>query len=488
MKKKRKTEGFTLVELIIAVAILGIVISPLIANFIQSAKLNRKAKISLNATNMAQDILEGASSYSADEFIKMFESEATLVGQIIPAGLTYTSHGDMEAAGMNSASGSEKYSARVGSFNAGDGAVGIRQYTSSVKAGLAQDVKREKEDPTTHVKTPITDYYLYANGVRQGKNNYNLRFHLSTSNGQNDKNVANIASINKTYDAVFNLSNDEAESKAEEFVNRAGSGSGHDAAFYLNQMSRKISIRILDDNNDRTTSTAATKASGNKYVVEVIRTYEVPSGIGVADGQRVITETTSNISTLDETLLPRSVYLYFNGMPGSTETSVKDHIEIINVTGKEMTVYLIRTQKESEKDTLTVQNYNNSYGADVVINSATPSETQVRDYTNDTMTHIVSNLRYNLNTDIKNNIRVLQEGSVSEVVDSKYTATTPTDYKQGRCQYTYNGAAITENLYKTNFSAGYQVDNKNFIYDVTLDVWDTGSGKKVASFTSSLSD
>ena len=87
-------------------------------------------------------------------------------------------------------------------------------------------------------------------------------------------------------------------------------------------------------------------------MVEVIRTYEVPSGIGVADGQRVITETTSNISTLDETLLPRSVYLYFNGMPGSTETSVKDHIEIINVTGKEMTVYLIRTQKESEKDTL----------------------------------------------------------------------------------------------------------------------------------------
>ena len=383
---------------------------------------------------------------------------------------------------MNSASGRETYKAIVTSLNVSDGAVGDRQYTTSVKAGLAQDVKREKEDPATHVKTPITDYYLYANGVKQGKNNYNLRFHLSTSNGQNDKNVANIASINKTYDAIFNLSNDEAESKAAEFVNRAGSSSGHDAAFYLNQMSRKISIRILDDNNDRTTSTAATKASGNKYVVEV------PSGIGVADGQRVITETTSNISTLDETLLPRSVYLYFNGMPGSTETSVKDHIEIINVTGKEMTVYLIRTQKESEKDTLTVQNYNNSYGADVVINSATPSATQVRDYTNDTMTHIVSNLRYNLNTDIKNNIRVLQEGSVSEVVDSKYTATTPTDYKQDRCQYTYNGSAITENLYKTNFSAGYQADNKNFIYDVTLDVWDTGSGKKVASFTSSLSD
>ena len=76
----------------------------------------------------------------------MFESEATLVGQIIPAGLTYTSHGDMEAAGMNSASGRETYKAIVTSLNVSDGAVGDRQYTTSVKAGLAQDVKREKEE------------------------------------------------------------------------------------------------------------------------------------------------------------------------------------------------------------------------------------------------------------------------------------------------------------------------------------------------------
>lgn len=487
MKKTRKTAGFTLVELIVAVAVLGIVISPLIANFIQSARLNKKAKISLNATNMAQDILEGASSYSAEDFIKMFESEATLTGQIIPAGLTYQTHGDMDATGMIVASGNEKYTATVGSFNVGDGAVGNRQYTTSVKAGLAQDVKKENID-VSGTKTPITDYYLYANGVKQGKNDYNLRFHISTSNLQNNKKVANIASINTTYDAVFSLSDDEAESKAEEFVNRAGSGTSHDAAYYLSQMSRKVSIRILDNNNDRTTSTLATKAMGNAYVVEVIRTYEVPSGCGVPDGQRVITETTANISNLDETLLPRSVYLYFNGMPGTTETNVKDHFEIINVTGKKMTVYLIRTQAEADKDTLAVKTYNSSYGAKVTIDSATPKETAVKSYDPDQNTSIVSNLRYNLNSDAAHNIRVLQEGSVSEVVDSRYPATTPTDYKQSRCSYTYNGSLITEALYKTNFYAGYQAENKNFIYDVTLDVWDTTSGKKVATFTSSLSD
>ena len=71
-------------ELVIAVAILGIVISPLIANFIQSAKLNRKSKISLNATNMAQDIMEGTSAYSAEEFIKMFQTGSNLKGKLLP--------------------------------------------------------------------------------------------------------------------------------------------------------------------------------------------------------------------------------------------------------------------------------------------------------------------------------------------------------------------------------------------------------------------
>ena len=95
MGKSKNNKGFTLTELIIAVAVLGIVISPLVANFIQSARINKKARISLNATNMAQDIMEGASAYTAEEFVEMFESEVTLINKILPATTKgYTSHGD----------------------------------------------------------------------------------------------------------------------------------------------------------------------------------------------------------------------------------------------------------------------------------------------------------------------------------------------------------------------------------------------------------
>ncbi len=481
MKKTRKTEGFTLVELIIAVAILGIVISPLVANFIQSAKINKKAKISLNATNMAQDILEGASSYSADEFIKMFESEATLVNKIIPSGLTYEFHGDMDAAG------SEVYKANVSSFNISDGAVGSRLYTTSVKGGIAQDVKRVDGSGNR-----ITDYYFFADGVKQGNNNYNLKFHLSTANSQNNKTVANIATINNTYDVTRNVSSDEATGKANEFVNR-GNGT-KSANEYLQNMSRTITIRIYDKNNDLPESTAATKLTGNKYVIDLETKYSIPEGLNVPAGMTEIIEKESNISTLDETLLPRSIYLYFNGMPYTTKDNIKDNIVIDNRTGKEITIYLIRTQKESEKDNNAVKTYNDAYGASVSVVSKIPDASLPNVYTDDTVspnkpvTHIVSNLRYNLNSETSKNVRILKEGSNSEVVDSKYQPTDSTDYKQDRCKYTYNGTAITEALYESNFSPAYQQEKKSFIYDVTLDVMDVATGNKVATFTSSLSD
>ncbi|MBU5430208.1 type II secretion system GspH family protein [Kineothrix sp. MSJ-39] len=483
MKKTRKTEGFTLVELIIAVAILGIVISPLVANFIQSAKINKKAKISLNATNMAQDILEGASSYSADEFIKMFESEATLVNKIIPSGLTYEFHGDMDAAG------SEVYKADVSSFNVSDGAVGSRLYTTSVKGGIAQDVKRVDGSGNR-----ITDYYFFADGVKQGNNNYNLKFHLSTANSQNNKTVANIATINNTYDVTRNVSSDEATVKANEFVNRASGTKTADD--YLQIMSRTITISIYDKSNDLPKSTATTKAEGNKYVIDLTKEYSVPEGNGVPAGMTAISETEKGISTLDESLLPRSIYLYFCGMPYTTKDDIKDNIVIDNRTGKEITIYLIRTlDKEKEKqDPSQEETYNDEYGASVSVVSKIPDASLPRVYTDDTVspnkpvTHIVSNLRYDLSSDASKNIRILKEGSNSEVVDSKYQPTDPTEYKQDRCKYTYNGTAITEALYESNFSPAYQQEKKSFIYDVTLDVMDVATGNKVATFTSSLSD
>ncbi len=56
--KKKADQGFSLVEVIIALSILAIVSVPLLSSFAQSAKTNAKAREIMNATNLAQNIVE----------------------------------------------------------------------------------------------------------------------------------------------------------------------------------------------------------------------------------------------------------------------------------------------------------------------------------------------------------------------------------------------------------------------------------------------
>ncbi|MGN0485212.1 MAG: prepilin-type N-terminal cleavage/methylation domain-containing protein [Lachnospiraceae bacterium] len=72
MNKKRKEElvqaknrGMTLIELLVAVCILVIVVAPLLHAFYSSALTNRKAKLKLEATTVAENTMEWAKSMSA---------------------------------------------------------------------------------------------------------------------------------------------------------------------------------------------------------------------------------------------------------------------------------------------------------------------------------------------------------------------------------------------------------------------------------------
>ncbi len=56
--KKKADQGFSLVEVIVALSILAIVSVPLLSSFAQSAKTNAKAREIMNATNLAQNIVE----------------------------------------------------------------------------------------------------------------------------------------------------------------------------------------------------------------------------------------------------------------------------------------------------------------------------------------------------------------------------------------------------------------------------------------------
>lgn len=483
MRKAKYNKGFTLVELIIAVAVLGIVISPLIANFIQSAKLNKKARISLNATNMAQDIMEGASSYTADEFIKMFESEQSLMGKLLPAIITgYDEHGNTIDMTSNNANKTFRY--YTDPSKATDG---TRQYADAVNpSGIVTELK----------KTLPENMYFYVDGVKQGNNNYNLHFHVTTNGTNTSANgaeVANIAKINSSYDLTQTLDTTNQKNKdpnegdvaraTKYFVNHSSSTDSHLEENIKAALERQIKIIV-------------TKAADGKYTATLKQIYSIPtaqlSSLGLEASEQEVPD--DNVDGFpDITLLPaakqmpRSIYLYYVGMPNSQGTvgsaKVADKIAIENATGNELTVYLIRMQNGSDKTKASSITYNNNYRAQVDVISEDQTGTP-----ND-LTSIVSNLRYDLSGDASQNYRVLQEGSATEKLDGiTDEQKNNTKYKADRCTYTYNSMPVNETQYKKVISDGYQKQNKNFIYEVTLEVEDAAKGTKVATFTGSLAE
>lgn len=78
MKQKEKVQqlnknaGFSLLELLIAVTILAIITIPMLHMFVTSARINGKSRITLRATVLAQDIVEGLKAYHIDEIQDQF--------------------------------------------------------------------------------------------------------------------------------------------------------------------------------------------------------------------------------------------------------------------------------------------------------------------------------------------------------------------------------------------------------------------------------
>ncbi len=469
MKRKNNNKGFTLVELIIAVAILAIAISPLIANFIQSSKMNMAGRKNLDEMNLAQDIMEGLSGYTADEIdeymtevIDDTTNTKKLTGKFLP---TTSSYSDVDKVPASS---------------------------DKILKYMIKDVKT----------------------VGSVKNVYNAEVILDpTGTDQeyfNDQIVADISEINQYYDAVFTVPTDEDVSEAISVLQGRSSTNLQDEQWH-GKLKREIAVDIENSN----------PGGVPNYKVKVTRTYGPAMGesgvlgLGTSDSHVITTE---NICRMDSDKFPRSVYIYFEGIEGATSSDVenKEKIAVTNTTGQDITVYLIRTQgindstgEVYEDDVL----YGNSFGCSVGIISKDASGADTENV------HIVSNLRYDLNADSpKLNFRVKTENGEDiysatgepkkddegqrmypelpvkgdEYPDKtkfgeKYTVADST-YNSDRAKYYYNTQSVNEELYLRCFSDGYTKKDKHMLYKVTINLYDVKTGEKVATYDGGLSN
>lgn len=470
---KKKNEGFTLVELVIAIVILAIAVSPLLANFIQSSKMNLKSRKQLNALNLAQDIMEGMSQYTAQDnaeylFYASVSNNSILEDKrVLPSGTT---------------------------IDGCDGQVAT------------------KSNPTlTNISAPMpkdwTKFVYTVSGIQTASgnyNNYDVTISIDSSSistnvdagnltpeqvaeAINGNEYANISKVDQYFDAVDTIKADE-EDQAYTELRKKSNSPATPLADFVGNVSRTISINFINNGDD----------AHADYSVEVINTYKVLdgakttldfTGVHADEASTTYIERSGNLSKADKSVMPRSLYLYYEGLSGANSTN-REKIVINNTTNQPVIVYLIRVVDPGELTEQKVINFNNAYACDVYVDSresAAPGAATVDNV------ELVSNLRYNMLFD--DNKRVYKEGTMELLSGMTPSDATATHYSRDRSKIYYNSsipigetAAQDNDFYEQHVSDGYRRATKDVLYDVNIEIHESGKTNVIATYTGGLSN
>lgn len=78
-KRQLNNEGFSLIELLVAMVILSIIVVPLLHSFVTSARTNAKARNTMRATAIAEDVMENFEAYSLEELERRYTAQGFTV-------------------------------------------------------------------------------------------------------------------------------------------------------------------------------------------------------------------------------------------------------------------------------------------------------------------------------------------------------------------------------------------------------------------------
>lgn len=78
-KRQLNNDGFSLVELLIAIVILSIIVVPLLHSFVTAARTNAKARDTMRTTAIAEDVMENFEAYSLEELEKRYKAQGFTV-------------------------------------------------------------------------------------------------------------------------------------------------------------------------------------------------------------------------------------------------------------------------------------------------------------------------------------------------------------------------------------------------------------------------
>ncbi|MBP3421076.1 MAG: prepilin-type N-terminal cleavage/methylation domain-containing protein [Lachnospiraceae bacterium] len=451
MKKlKNDNGGFTLAELLIAIAILAIILTPLTRNFVESTRINAKSRKTMNATNMASNMAEGLSAYSAEEIIIGFDSADDRGNmRIFPDDITCVAHGE--------------------AIDNGDGTFGLGYTISGTEVDgaapspLYVDGGSVSANALEFIPASNSKYNLYATGVQQEKTTYDVLIKMDASSAStfsgdldengtiegsevelyNDYSEVRVTTLNRLVDSVYKDSTtiwSDARSKFHDYAPSWGGDISEED--FPKQVSRTIIIDVDE----------LIEATGKKMQINVSNVFKLSTW----SHHYSVEQISMPKDTIYEsnTQYPRDIYIYYypNYGDGSGKTVKGDYYDrfvINNNADIDVSVHLIRLLPSGYNEADLADN-EASYKTEIVLND---------DAANGINTKIYSNLKDDLTKTDEQNLTNRQSAT--------------------RCPFTLNGIiySVSSSEYQSivNNNGGLETITQDRLYSVVIEVYEEGA-------------
>lgn len=393
MKKRKEKrindKGFTLVELLIAVAIIAIIVAPILDGIVTSMKVNKKSDELLNQTAIANSIMESMTNMSLEDAAVKLSNNSSSMNDFLPT--------DM--------------------YDADSERKEILTTIPGAAAPTPCVVETTNPDGSynyTFTKNASNLYTFGLKNIEYDGKDYDVRVTLDArdvnATGYNDAKYVDISEYDEKYDALFSQAGDlDKQICGKMALNATVMGMSLTADDIDKEASRIIKIKIytedeVDINGVTHTYTKVATEYGRQvedgYLGEGVETY--------------VCQPYSDFYTNkeDETRQLRNLYIMFEPNYDSIKTDCKDEIIIENEENIPVTIYLIKQNNSSDNIDVAEQNY----FADItsIYNSST----------GENPTTIKTNLGYNLWNLLESNNYVEVLGQCRLTVENKYSNVT----------------------------------------------------------------
>lgn len=303
VNQKQSNKGFTLVEVLVAILILAIIVVPLLSAFVMSAKTNAKARQTLRATTLAQNVMEELKAYSLE----------TSAGH----------HNGTETGNFVVAAATQKYE----TVRYADGVHKVVTAVKDASTGEVTVTGREEEQ-----------YDFVLRGVKQENAEFDVEISVrkpeekdaNIPDGLGSFDMVNITSMNRSDCAYFAQEEAAHSVVATEYVRRSQlNHTPMTAETFQSRMTRTIKIDV-------------NSAADGSETVMVTYNYMIPDEGYVTPDHRLYTEYTTVFDNYASQEELKSVYLYYYPLYGLSGALPRDTFEINNMSDLGINVYLIK--------------------------------------------------------------------------------------------------------------------------------------------------